>query len=80
MQQQILRIIDANINRISEGLRVLEDISRFIIEDEDISRQLKTLRHQLNKLVAETGFHLLETRDAVGDVGVVSDWGRLVSD
>jgi thiamine-phosphate pyrophosphorylase len=73
VQQQILRIIDANINRISEGLRVLEDISRFIIEDEDISRQLKTLRHQLNKLVAETGFHLLETRDAVGDVGANSD-------
>jgi thiamine-phosphate pyrophosphorylase len=73
VQQQILRIIDANINRISEGLRVLEDISRFIIEDEDITRQLKTLRHQLNKLVAETGFHLLETRDAVGDVGANSD-------
>ncbi|MCX5997313.1 MAG: thiamine-phosphate pyrophosphorylase [Chloroflexi bacterium] len=73
MQQQILRIIDANINRISEGLRVLEDISRFIIEDEAITRQLKTLRHQLNKLVAETGFHLLETRDAVGDVGADSD-------
>jgi len=73
VQQQILRIIDANINRISEGLRVLEDISRFIIEDEDITRQLKTLRHLLNKLVAETGFHLLETRDAVGDVGADSD-------
>ncbi|MCX6001551.1 MAG: thiamine-phosphate pyrophosphorylase [Chloroflexi bacterium] len=73
MQQQILRIIDANINRISEGLRVLEDISRFIIEDEDITRRLKTLRHQLNKLVAETGLHLLETRDAVGDVGADSD-------
>ena len=73
MQQQILRIIDANINRISEGLRVLEDIARFVVEDEEISRQLKTTRHQLNALVEEIGVHIIETRDAVGDVGATFD-------
>lgn len=73
MQQQILRIIDANINRISEGLRVLEDIARFVVEDEEISRQFKTIRHQLNGLVQEIGLHVIETRDAVGDVGATFD-------
>lgn len=73
MQQQILRIIDANINRVSEGLRVLEDIARFIVEDEDISRQLKTLRHQLNGLVEEIGVHVIATRDAANDVGANFD-------
>jgi len=73
VQQQILRIIDANINRISEGLRVLEDIARFVVEDEEISRQLKTTRHQLNALVEEIGVHIIETRDAVGDVGATFD-------
>ena len=73
MQQQILRIIDANINRISEGLRVLEDIARFVVEDEEISRQFKTIRHQLNGLVEEIGLHVIETRDAVGDVGATFD-------
>jgi thiamine-phosphate pyrophosphorylase len=73
VQQQILRIIDANINRISEGLRVLEDIARFVVEDEEISRQFKTIRHQLNGLVQEIGLHVIETRDAVGDVGATFD-------
>ena len=73
MQQQILRIIDANINRISEGLRVLEDIARFVVEDEEISRQFKTIRHQLNGLVEEIGLPVIETRDAVGDVGATFD-------
>ena len=73
MHQQILRIIDANINRISEGLRVLEDIARFIIEDVEISRQLKTIRHQLNSSVEEIGLHVIGTRDAVSDVGANFD-------
>ena len=76
MQQQILRIIDANINRISEGLRVLEDIARFVVEDEEISRQFKTTRHQLNGLVGEIGVHIIETRDAAGDVGANFDVGH----
>jgi thiamine-phosphate pyrophosphorylase len=73
VQQQILRIVDANINRVSEGLRVLEDIARFIVEDEDISRQLKTLRHQLNGLVEGIGVPVIETRDAANDVGANFD-------
>ena len=73
MHQQILRIIDANINRISEGLRVLEDIARFVVENEELSRQFKTVRHQLNSLVEEIGPHIIETRDAPGDVGANFD-------
>jgi thiamine-phosphate pyrophosphorylase len=73
VHQQILRIIDANINRISEGLRVLEDIARFVVEDVELSRQFKTIRHQLNSLVEEIGVHVIGTRDAVGDVGANFD-------
>jgi len=73
VQQQILRIVDANINRISEGLRVLEDIARFIIDDVELSRQLKTIRHQLNVSVEGIGLHVIGTRDAVGDVGANFD-------
>ncbi len=73
MHQQILRIIDANVNRISEGLRVLEDVARFIVEDVELSRQLKTIRHQLNSSVEEIGLHVIGTRDAEGDVGANFD-------
>jgi len=43
----MLRILDANLNRASEGLRLLEDISRFVLDDAVLSEQLKSLRHDL---------------------------------
>ena len=73
MHQQILRIIDANVNRISEGLRVLEDVARFVVEDVELSRLLKTIRHQLNSSMEEIGLHVIGTRDAEGDVGANFD-------
>lgn len=73
MDQRILRTIDANINRISEGLRVLEDISRFIIEDADSTQQLKSVRHLLNNMVSPIGHKLLIHRDVTGDIGAGSD-------
>ncbi len=65
-------MIDANTNRASEGLRVLEDIARFSLNSGSLSQRLKDLRHQLrsgiNQLgVARTAF--LESRDTPGDVG-----------
>ncbi|UCC61258.1 MAG: thiamine phosphate synthase, partial [Dehalococcoidia bacterium] len=65
----MLRILDANLNRIGEGLRVLEDISRFTLNDRNISEQLKDLRHQLlptNRAIQE---NLLSAREAQADVG-----------
>ena len=41
------RIIDANLNRIGEGLRLLEDVSRLLLNDTDITQQLKTMRHDI---------------------------------
>ena len=46
--KQILRIIDANLNRTAEGLRVLEDIARFVLDDAALSRQLKIMRQLKN--------------------------------
>jgi thiamine-phosphate pyrophosphorylase len=73
VHQRILRTIDANINRVSEGLRVLEDISRFVIEDPEFSRQLKSVRHMLNQSAASMGQVLLKNRDAARDIGAGSD-------
>ena len=73
MHHRILRTIDANLNRISEGLRVLEDISRFIVEDTEISRSLKIIRHDINQIAGNIDSSLIETRDAEGDIGADSD-------
>ena len=54
MGQQVLRIMDANLNRTREGLRVCEDIARFAIRDEGITRSLKTIRHAATKALLDS--------------------------
>lgn len=72
MQPQILRIIDANINRASEGLRFLEDVARFLLNDSQLTEQLKALRHNIVQSAGDYGINLLTRRDSERDVGVLS--------
>ena len=60
-----LRLIDANLNRLREGIRVVEDIFRYVYNDKEVSTKLKSLRH-LSRL--ENYIELLETRDIKNDV------------
>ena len=64
------RIIDANLNRATEALRVIEEIARFYIEDKDSSTKLKNIRHELATIMDYKYSQLLESRDTVGDIGV----------
>ncbi|MGD8960736.1 MAG: thiamine phosphate synthase [Desulfobacteraceae bacterium] len=41
------RAIDANLNRVGEGLRVAEDILRYCLEDGPLQARVKALRHRL---------------------------------
>jgi len=70
MSRQTLRIIDANLNRIGEGLRFLEDLARLLLNDATLTQQLKTMRHEM--LRGDWSFHqqLLNARDSAGDVGI----------
>ena len=47
MNPKILRIIDANANRLREALRVCEDIARFILSDKRATQEFKSLRHRV---------------------------------
>ena len=38
---------DANFNRAREGLRVVEDIARFVVNDRDIARSIKNMRSDI---------------------------------
>jgi thiamine-phosphate pyrophosphorylase len=42
-----LRILDASLNRATEGLRVVEDYVRFVLDDAHLTEQFKQLRHEL---------------------------------
>lgn len=63
------RIIDANLNRATEGLRVIEEIARFILSDAELSARLKTIRHELQKFFDVEYDNLLDSRDTLNDVG-----------
>ena len=63
------RIIDANLNRAAEGLRVIEEIARFILSDTELSARLKTIRHELQKFFDVEYDNLLDSRDTLNDVG-----------
>lgn len=66
---QIHRIIDVNLNRAGEGLRVLEEAARFVLDDSVLSARFKEMRHQvaLRDMCAKLTF--LSARDAACDVG-----------
>jgi len=69
LSEQTLRIIDANLNRIGEGLRVLEDVSRLMLNSSDLSQRLKNLRHEMVIIEQALEQQLIQARDAAGDVG-----------
>jgi len=66
----ILRILDANLNRAGEALRVWEDYARFQLEDRRLSESIKQLRHNLTAIVPQqVRSCMIYHRDSVGDVG-----------
>ena len=65
MTNSHLRLLDANLNRLREGIRVVEDIYRYIFNDKDISSRLKTLRHKSKISLYK---ELLISRDIKNDV------------
>ena len=69
MTKEHLRLLDANLNRLREGIRVVEDIYRYIFNDKQTATQLKTLRHNSRIDIYK---ELLDSRDIKNDVLKVS--------
>ncbi|MFH0935480.1 MAG: thiamine-phosphate pyrophosphorylase [Candidatus Omnitrophota bacterium] len=66
------RIIDANINRVKEGLRVCEEITRFILDDRRATATLKKIRHDIDAVVRRlpgSPAQFIQARNSPGDVG-----------
>ncbi len=70
MDPTLLRILDANLNRAREGLRVLEEYTRMALNDEAMTARIKSLRHELERVPRAIGEQkLLAARDVQNDVG-----------
>ena len=66
----VLRILDASLNRAGEGLRVVEDYVRFVLDDCHLTEQFKQLRHDLTGAAAALPLpERHAARDTVQDVG-----------
>ena len=65
LSPELYRVVDANLNRLKEGIRVVEDIVRYRDNNKELSHKLKELRHKAK--IKET-LDLLKERDSVNDV------------
>jgi len=71
-QRSINRIIDANINRAKEGLRVCEEITRFILDSRELTAKFKAIRHKIDGIISRQPnvfSELLKERDSLKDIG-----------
>ena len=70
MDPAVWRILDVELNRVAEGLRVVEEYLRLVLNDRHLARLAKELRHQLQSAAADLPEHnRLALRDTLGDVG-----------
>jgi len=62
---ELFRVIDANLNRLKEGIRVVEDIMRYRDNNQALAKKLKSLRHLVRFDDIQA---LLKNRDSINDV------------
>ena len=68
--QSLYRILDANFNRSKEGLRVCEDLCRYVWDQKTFTRAFKDLRHDLTVIISDLDLKkVLLARHIQGDVG-----------
>jgi thiamine-phosphate pyrophosphorylase len=69
-ESTVVRILDANFNRCCEGLRVVEEYLRFVLEDPHLASECKEIRHAVTAVVSPLAVEQLHAaRDATGDIG-----------
>jgi thiamine-phosphate pyrophosphorylase len=68
-KKSILRIIDANLNRCREGLRVVEDSLRFVLDDKTLYKKIRDIRHNVDKILRAKYGELINERDSDEDAG-----------
>jgi thiamine-phosphate pyrophosphorylase len=68
-RESVLRIIDANLNRCREGLRVVEDGLRFVLNDSFLYKKTRKIRHNVDKILRNSYGELIKERDSFDDSG-----------
>jgi len=63
---KLQRVIDVNLNRSREALRVCEDIARFVFNDPGLSKALKDIRHKISRVAVGV---VITSRNTASDIG-----------
>ena len=63
------RIIDVNLNRLTEGLRVVEDIVRLALEERRLLAAIRKLRTQVGRDVRALRRQVIPSRKSETDLG-----------
>lgn len=69
VEPDALRMLDANLNRCREALRLVEDYARFALDDATLQGDLKAIRHDLASATTDHAAAATPWRDTPGDVG-----------
>lgn len=64
---EVGRVIDANLNRLREGIRVIEDTLRYLHNDKSLTSSCKRLRHFFQDSISAY-LNILQYRDVPKDV------------
>jgi len=68
--KKLNRILDANFNRAKEGLRVCEDVCRFVFSHKIATQKYKNVRHKLTDIIFSLKIaDMITSRDSREDVG-----------
>lgn len=77
LERSTARILDANLNRAREGVRVVEDAARFHLNDTVLYRRLRQSRHDLDRIARRRYRDLVGSRESAEDVGrTIPEGGR----
>ena len=69
MEKRFIRILDTNLNRCKEGLRVVEDTCRFVLCDDVLYKKIRKVRHLTSKYLSDKYEELLNSRNSIKDSG-----------
>ena len=69
MEKRFVRILDTNLNRCKEGLRVVEDTCRFVFCDDTLYKKIRKVRHSSSKYLIDQYEQMLNARDSIKDSG-----------
>lgn len=74
--EKIERLIDANLNRLKEGVRVIEDINRYIFDDATLTSTLKQIRHTLQPAYDQNRLRYRDIENDVQKTSITSELQR----